>query len=102
MTLSTFSPAWLGRAVQAVLDRLRDQRNDPAARDSSQRMEQVAALWEREACCWRVLAQHASEPVVWSAMFAAELRAENFAERYRGFARTYRDSEARAAQGRGV
>ncbi|QIZ36127.1 hypothetical protein [Saccharopolyspora sp. ASAGF58] len=58
---SLFFPSWLGEAILAVLDRLDDQlselmRVDPPP--SAERLDRVAALYERQARCWNVLAAH--------------------------------------------
>ncbi|MEV6234924.1 hypothetical protein AB0L88_44365 [Saccharopolyspora shandongensis] len=101
MSGSLFSPTWLGPAVSGVLDRLDDQvceligTGQPRSAD---RLDGMAALYERQARCWRILAAHTHERVVWKAMLAAQMHAESFAEDYRGFAESKRRFEAAAAE----
>ncbi|QIZ33938.1 hypothetical protein [Saccharopolyspora sp. ASAGF58] len=98
---TSVTPAWLGEAILAVLDRLDDQlfglmRVDQP--ESTERLDRIAALYERQARCWKVLAAHVGERVVWIAMFEARACAESYAEKYRGFAESHREFEARKAK----
>jgi hypothetical protein len=89
-------PAWLATGVEAVLERLSDQFHALYQEPStSERMGRVAALWEREARCWRVLARHTEVRVCRLSMFAAAARATEAARQYHGHARFYREQEAR-------
>ncbi|MEU6263898.1 hypothetical protein [Saccharopolyspora shandongensis] len=103
-----FSPSWLGPGVSGVLARLERQRvtvhDGPT---SAAQLEQVAALYERRARCFRVLARHvdvhrvaswSEERIVREAMSEAAEQSMSFAEDYRGFAESRREFEAAEAK----
>ncbi|MEU6264843.1 hypothetical protein [Saccharopolyspora shandongensis] len=105
---SLFSPSWLGPAVSGVLTRLESQRvtvhDGPM---SATQLERLAALYERQARCYRVLARHidffravswSEERVMCEAMFGAAERLMSYAEDYRGFAESRREFEAAEAK----
>ncbi|MEV5539197.1 hypothetical protein AB0L13_20255 [Saccharopolyspora shandongensis] len=107
MSGSLFSPSWLGPAVSGVLDRLESQRVTVHAEPTSAvQLEQVAALYERWARCYRVLARHvdvhrvaswSEERIVREAMSEAAEQFTSLAKDYRGFAESRRRFEAATA-----
>ncbi|MGW5642203.1 hypothetical protein ACWEV3_10955 [Saccharopolyspora sp. NPDC003752] len=90
---SSVKPEWLGAAVRAVMHRLEGQRSALRNSRSSAALEQIAALYKRQARCWRVLANHVDEPIVFKAMLHAEAHCNNSAWNYREMADIRRTSE---------
>ncbi|PKW13675.1 hypothetical protein [Saccharopolyspora spinosa] len=104
MITTLITPAWLGSAARELLDRLATQRYElSSSADNAARCAAKAALYERQACVWRVLSKHTDDLLATHAMCDAGLYATDAAREYRQLAKFWRDraetSEAAAAEG---